>query len=133
MKSTEVYSLLKIEMASWFKKAGFNRTKGFLGWSRPHGDSHIVVWCQVSRSGWDLYAGSEFVVEFQRSTEPLIGGHPARRGRLASFLSSEEREEVRNIQNLVVSELHRPLQGHPSLHVSPSVTEWYLAKFKPVT
>ena len=99
MKSPEVYALLKSHLAPWFKSAGFKRAKGFLSWSRPHGDGHVVVWCQISQDGWDSYAGSKFAVEFQRSTEPVVGAHPARRRRLAAFLSPEEREEVRSIQN----------------------------------
>jgi hypothetical protein len=133
MKSTEVYSQLKSELAPWFKSVGFKRAKGLLGWSRPHSDSHIVVWCQISRSGWDLYSGSQFVVEFQRSPEPVIGGPHARRQRFALFLSPEEREEVRSIQNAVIAALHSPPPSHPALQVSPNVTEWYLGQFKPVT
>jgi len=133
MKSPEVYSQLKSELAPWFKTAGFKRAKGLLGWSRPHGDAHIVVWCQISQDGWDSYAGSKFVVEFQRSTEAIIGTHHARRQRLASILSPEDREEVRSIQNAVIAALHRPPSSHPTLHVSQQVTDWYLEKFKPVS
>jgi len=132
MKSPEVYSQLKSELAPWFKAGGFRRAKGRLGWSRPHSDAHIVVWCQISQDGWDSYAGSKFVVEFQRSPEPIIGTHHARRERLAALLLPEEREEVRSIQNEVIAGLHRPPVSHPTLHVSQQGTEWYLAKFKPV-
>jgi hypothetical protein len=133
MKSPEVYSLLKSELAPWFKSGGFKRTKGFLGWSRPHGDVHTAVWCQVSQSGWDRYAGSEFVVEFQRSPEPVIGGLDARRERLGSFLSPEEREEVRSIQNAVIAALQFPPTSHPVLHVAQQVTDLYLKKFNTVS
>src|SRR5580658_9432206 len=128
MKSPEVYLLLKSELAPWFKSGGFERAKGFLGWSRPHGDAHTVVWCQVSQSGWDRYAGSEFVVEFQRSLGPVIGGLNARRGRFGSFLSPKEREEVRSIQNTVIAALHFPPTSHPILHVAQQVTDLYLKK-----
>ena len=130
MKSPEVYSQLKSELAPWFKAAGFKRVKGLLGWSRAHSDAHIVVWCQISQDGWDSYAGSKFVVEFQLSPEPVIG--TGRSERLASLLSPEEREEVRSIQNEVIAGLHRPPASHPTLHISQQVTEWYLAKFGPV-
>jgi hypothetical protein len=134
MKSPEVYSHLKLVLAPWFKSAGFKRAKGFLGWSRPHADSHIVVWCQVSQSGWDAYAGSQFVVEFQRSPQPEIGGggRLTRRQRFTHFLSSEEREEIRRIQNEVIAGLHSPPPSHPALQVSQQVSDWYLAQFKPV-
>ena len=133
MKSPEVYSLPKSELAPWFKLAGFKRAKGLLGWSRPHGDAHIVVWCQISQDGWDLFAGSKFTVELQRSFEPVIGGGHARRQRFALFLSPEEREEVRKIQNEIIAELRRPPASYPTLHVSQQVTDWYLAQFKPVS
>jgi hypothetical protein len=130
MKSPEVYSQLKLELAPWFKSAGFKRAKGLLGWSRPHGDAHVVVWCQISQDGWDSYAGSKFVVELQLSSEPVIGGHYAHRQRFALFLSPEEREEVRRIQNEVIAGLHHPPANYPTLQISQQVTDWYLAKFK---
>lgn len=133
MKSPEVYSQLKSELAPWFKSAGFRRVKGLLGWSRPCGDAHTVAWCQISQDGWDSSAGSKFVVEFQRSVEPVIGKDPAIRKRIASFLTPEEREDVRSIQNAVIGELRHPQPSHPTLHISPQVTEWYLKKFKSVT
>jgi hypothetical protein len=135
MKSPEVYSQLKSVLAPWFKSAGFKRAKGTLGWCHPHGDSHIVIWCQVSQSGWDEYTGSQFTVEFQRSPGPEIGagGPHTRRERFGFFLSPEEREEVRSIQNEVIAGLQRRPASHPSLHVSQEVTDWYLAKFKPVS
>jgi hypothetical protein len=132
MKSPEVYAQLRTELAPWFKANGFKRAKGLLSWSRPHGDAHVVVWCQISQDGWDNYAGSKFVVEFQRSTEPIVGAHPARRQRLASLLSPADREYVRTIQNAVIASLGRPPKSHPALQVSPSVTEWYLGQFNQV-
>ena len=132
MKSPELYSQLKSELAPWFKSEDFKRAKGLLGWFRAHGDAHIVVWCQISQDGWDSYAGSKFVVELQRSPEPVIGGHKAGRARFGFFLTPEEREEVRSIQNAVIAVLHCPPRSHPTLHVSQQVTDWYLEKFKPV-
>ena len=132
MKSPEVYSQLKSELAPWFTSEEFKRAKGLLGWSRPYADAHIVVWCQISQDGWDAYAGSKFVVEFQRSPKPVIGGHNARRARFGFFLRPEEREEVRNIQNSVIAALRCPPANHPALHVSQQVADWYLEKFKPV-
>jgi hypothetical protein len=132
MKSTEVYKLLKSELGPWFKSSGFKRADSYLSWSRPHGDSHITAWCQVSRDGWDEYAGSQFVVEFQRAPEPIVGATSARRQRLARFLNDDQRESARRIQNNVITSLRTPPKTHPTLHVSPEVTKWYLAKFDPV-
>jgi len=130
MKSSEVYAILKQELDPLLKASGFKRAKSLLSWSRPHDGQHIVVWCQVSQDGWDDFAGSKFVVEFQRSGEPIVGAHPARRQRLASLLADGEREEIRRIQNAVISNLRRPAPTHPNLHISPEVTKSYLAKFE---
>jgi hypothetical protein len=135
MKSPEVYSQLRSVLEPWFKSAEFKQTKELLGWSRPHGEAHTVVWFQISRDGWDCYAGSKFVVEFQRSPEPKVGsgGRFTRRQRLAYFLSQEEREEVRVIQNGIIARLPRPPSNYPKLNVSQQVTDWYLAQFKPIS
>jgi len=133
MKSTEVYSLLRSELAPWFKSEGFKRTKELLGWSRPSGGAYTVVWCQVSRDGWDPFAGSRFVVEFQRSADSHLGSFHATRERLGKLLSQEEREEVRRIQNSVIAELRPAPATHPWLQISPEVTAWYLKEFKPVS
>ena len=46
----------------------------------------------------------------------MIGGRHTGRQRFGLFLSPEEREEVRMIQNEVIAGLHRPPASHPSLH-----------------
>jgi hypothetical protein len=132
MKSTDVYALLKSELGPWFKASGFKRADRFLSWSRPHGDLHTTVWCQVSRDGWDEYAGSKFVVEFQLAPEPIVGAGAKRRQRLASLLTAEQRESARRIENAVISSLQKPPRAHFALHVSPEVTKWYMAKFDAV-
>ena len=129
MKSTELYALLKSDLGSWFKSADFKRTKGFLSWSRSRGGASTVVWFQASRDGWDAFAGSKFVVEFQRSAEPDPGAHPARRMRIASLLSAPAREEMRALQNSVIASLTPPPDSHYALHVSENVTAWYRKKF----
>jgi hypothetical protein len=133
MKSAEAYSLLKSEFAPWFKSEGFKRAKAMLSWSRPHGDLHTVVWCQVSQDGWDSLAGSQFTVELQRSFEPVVGIHDARRERFFRFLSQVEREQLRSIQNAVISKLHRPPPSHPILQSSKAVSDYYLKKFETIS
>lgn len=132
MKSPEVYKLLRATLAPWFKANGFSRAKGLLSWSRPADDSYIVVWCQVSQNGWDDYAGSKFVVEFQRSSEPVVGALPARGHRLSGLLSEQDRERVRSVQNEVIRSLRRPPQSHPALQISAKVSAWYLGQFDEV-
>ena len=132
MKSAEVYAQLRSELAPWFKAAGFKRAKGLLGWARPHNGAFVVVWCQISQDGWDSYAGSKFVVEFQRSPEPVVGLHADRRRRLVSFLTAEGREEVRAIQNSVIADLRQPPKAHPTLQISEQIADWYLGQFKSI-
>jgi hypothetical protein len=133
MKSTEVYSQLRSQLAPWFKVAGFKRAKGRLSWSRSQVKSFVVVWCQISQSGWDANSGSQFTVEFQLAPEPEVGALQGRRQRLASFLSELEREEVRSIQNQVIASLPHPKSNHPILGISASVSALYLKQFKAVT
>jgi hypothetical protein len=130
LKSTDVYSILRSEMASTMKVLGFRRQRAFLSWSRQTDGLNTVVWCQVSRDGWDQYAGSKFVLEFQRSegNEP---GMPAKvRARFAKLVGPEIREEVRALQNEVISSLQRPPSNYATLHVSPEITRWYMQQFE---
>ncbi len=129
MKSPEVYALLRQELGPLLKSLGFKREKSFLSWSRKHDDQYTVVWCQVSRDGWDEYAGSQFTVEFQRSKDPEVGAPSTQRKRISALLSDAQREDVRRIQNTVLSSLRHAPSNHPALHVSPEVSKWYLAKF----
>jgi hypothetical protein len=130
MKSTEVYATLRRGLDPQMRAAGFTRADAFLSWSRPCGERHLVVWCQVSRDGWDAFAGSKFVVEFQVSPKPLVGGASACRRRLTTLLDDAGRARVREIQNAVISHLPRPPRTHPPLVVSPRTAKWYLAKFE---
>ncbi|WP_131798434.1 MULTISPECIES: hypothetical protein [unclassified Acidovorax] len=133
MKSPEVYALLKSELAPWFKSAGFKRANGPLSWYRECGSAYVVAWFQISQDGWDFHSGSKFVVEFQKSTKPIVGANPSRRKRLAKFLSAGEREEIRLIQNRVISDLPPPPQDHPTFQISPDVAKWYIEKFREVS
>lgn len=133
MKAAEVYALVKSDLGPWFKSAGFRRAEGFLSWCRSRGDAYTVVWFQVSRDGWDAYAGSKFVVTFQRSPEPVPGAIQSRSARLADLLRHDAREELRALQNAVITGLVHPPDSHPALHVSESATRWYRKKFLPDT
>lgn len=129
MKSTEVYALLRSQLGPSLKALGFKRQVSFLSWSRPRDGLNTVLWCQVSRDGWDEYAGSKFVVELQRSEEPEPGSPSEQRKRLSRLVGDEEREEIRKLQNEVIKSLHRAPPTHARLNVSPEVTRWYLQKF----
>jgi hypothetical protein len=129
MKSTEVYRLLRQQLAGELKSLGFKREKSFLSWSRHKDNLYTVLWCQVSRDGWDDYAGSKFTVEFQRSAESVVGSRSNQRKRIGKLLSDRQREEVRSTQNRVIASLRKPPKNHPFLAVSPELTKSYLAKF----
>ena len=129
MKSTEVYASIRNELAPLLKSLGFCRGKALLSWARQHNGRYTVLWCQVSRDGWDNYAGSKFVVELQRSESPEGGSRSYTRARMAKLLTDDQRDEVRRLQNQVISSLVRPPKTHPTLQVSPEVTKWYLNNF----
>jgi hypothetical protein len=129
MKSSEVYSVLSEHMVPLLKTAGFKRAKAMLSWARPQQERYLVIWCQVSQDGWDSYAGSKFVLEFQLSETPVVGGSQIRRERLALILDKKGREEIRKIQNQVIASLRRPPSSYPLLHVSEGLRDHYLGKF----
>jgi hypothetical protein len=130
MKSPEVYRTLRIALAPEFKAAGFNRAKGLLSWAHRRGERYLVVWCQVSQSGWDSYAGSKFTVELQLSSEPVVGARAVHRQRLATMLNGIEREELRSIQNGIIDSLEQPPASYPLLHISAAVRIHYLKLFE---
>ena len=132
MKSTEAYKLLREEMGPWTKAQGFKRAKSMLSWYRPHKDKHIVFWFQVSKSGWDAFAGSQFTVEFQLSHDPIVGAGD-RRERLGKLLSDSVREELRGIQNSVILSLPKPPADYFIFQLSENIQTWYLRGFEPVT
>jgi hypothetical protein len=90
MKSTEVYRVLRDELAPVLKSLGFKRGKEFLSWTREHDGLYTVLWCQVSRDGWDDYAGSSFVVEFQRSEATGVGMPAKARKRINKLLADDQ-------------------------------------------
>jgi hypothetical protein len=133
MKSTETYQVLREVLGPWCKSQAFKRTKGaVLGWVKPVSDEFLVFWCQCSMDGWDSFAGSKFIVEFQRSNKPIIGVGRERK-RIPELLDAGQLDQARRIQNEIILRLQPPAADYYTLHISPSVKDWYLAKFKPVT
>ena len=132
MKSTEVYSSLKLHLGPVLKALGFKRGRSLLSWHREHDGQFTVLWCQVSLDGWDSYAGSKFTVEVQRSTEPEPGAPSTRRQRIGQLLSNDQREVVHQIQNGILSSLRRPPKDNAIFKISPEVTEWYLSQFNSI-
>lgn len=135
MKSTEVYSIVRSALGPWCKQQGFKRTKGgMLGWYRPVGNWFVLFWFQVSLDGWDPYAGSKFIVEFQISDEPRIGSLRAvHRSRLPKYLSDDQLERVRELQNRVIARLEKPKRDYHIFQMPENIVTWYLAKFDAVS
>jgi hypothetical protein len=132
MKSQQLYSILREHLAPLFKANGFKRAKTMLSWVRPRGELYIGVWCQADQRGWDTYAGSKFVVEFQLGNAPRIGWNTICRQRIGRMLSTAEREEVRTIQNEVITSLHRPPRSYAGLNVCEEVSVVYLKDFNSI-
>jgi hypothetical protein len=133
MKSTEVYRTIREMIAPWCKAQGFRRIKsGLLGYYKPLDEGYLVFWFQCDQWGWDDFAGSGFIVEFQISDEPLIG-RGTRRTRLPLLLNDEQLEHLRQAQNQMISQLNPPPKHHRVFHISPDYTRMLLERFKPVT
>lgn len=130
MKSQELYAALRDHLAPLFKARGFKRTATMLSWVRPRGALYEGTWCQADQRGWDSYAGSKFVVEFQLGPEPVIGGRTICRRRIGELLSPAEREEARAIQNRVIASLRKPPKNYAVLNVCEEVSTLYLRKFE---
>jgi hypothetical protein len=132
MKSTEVYKIIRDTVGPWCKQQGFRRTSGgMLGWHRPEGAEHLVFWFQCSQDGWDAYAGSKFIVEFQVSDSSQIGVG-TRRYRLPYFLTEHELNQVRSIQNAVIARLPTPPRDYYIFGLDRNLVDWYQAKFRTV-
>jgi hypothetical protein len=129
MKSQELYSALREHLAPLFKASGFKRATTMLSWVRPRGALYEGVWCQADQRGWDSYAGSKFVVEFQLGPEPVIGGKTICGRRIGKLLNPAEREEARTIQNRVIASLRTPPKNHAVLNVCEEVSTLYLKEF----
>ena len=93
MRSTEVYRLIQRVVGPWCKQGGFRRVPGgMLGYVRPQDGRFLIFWFQCRQGGWDAYAGSGFVAEFQLSPSTCIGafGDDCIRGRLPDFLDEPD-------------------------------------------
>lgn len=129
MKSQELYSALRVHLAPLLKASGFKGATTMLSWLRSRGALYEGVCCQADQRGWDTYAGSKFILEFQLGPEPVIGGQTVCRRRIGELLSTTEREEARAIQNRVIASLRRPPKSYPVLNVCEEVSTLYLREF----
>jgi hypothetical protein len=134
LTSADVYRSVRTIVGPWCKSNAFKRgSSGLLSYFAPVGQNNLVFWFQVSRDGWDDYAGSKFVVEFQLSEDPRPGTPSGFRQRIPYFLTEFELARIRQIQNSVIASLPKPPQSHFALSISAEVSAWYLERFKPIS
>jgi hypothetical protein len=132
MKSTELYAVLREEVGPWARAQGFRRAKSMLSWYRACQDEMLVFWFQASSYGWDPYTGSQFTVEFQRNPEPVVG-KGLKRERIGRLLDDSQREQLRELQNLVIAALPHPPRDHFMFMSGEQVATHYRRRFEPVT
>jgi hypothetical protein len=135
VKSTEVYRVIKRVVGPWCKQNGFRKGPGgMLCYVKQQDARHVVFWFQCSQDGWDAYAGSKFVVEFQFSAlgRPGAFGDDCVRDRFSHVLDESDLERVRQMQNQVISKLTLAHDEYFIWKMSDGVRSWYLDKFKPV-
>lgn len=112
MKPREAYRVLDRELGPWCGEHGFKRARldplAYRAVVRP---KWLIVGARCDQWGWDPYAGSSVLVEFRfgPSSDP-DGPYPRP---LASYLSPDELEYVRVLQNRVIA--GRPVP--PAEHV----------------
>jgi hypothetical protein len=131
MKSTVTYKTLRDVVGPWAKTAGFKRGGGgMLSYVRPapSGACFQTFWFQCSQDGWDAFVGSKFTLEFQEASEPQPG-HARRRCRFTPLLTADEREQVRILQNVVITKLRPPPRDHWAHSLNRQTKKWYFAKF----
>jgi hypothetical protein len=126
--------VLRANLGPWFKAEAFTPSEHTpLGWRRRS----LLVWCQCDRWGWDQYVGSGVYLNFQTSDSDRAWEGPVRR--LPEFLTDDELEIVRDLQDRVVPKrrlpprdylqtLRRVFAGSPD---ADRLVETYLAQFIP--
>lgn len=137
MKSPELHRLLRSHLGDWFRSNGFKRaSRTQSGWSRGLN----LVWFQCDKWGWDQYAGSGVFVNFEAQPSPGSQVWSGEVTRLQEFLTAEELEEARQIQNRVIARLTPPSAEYMRLfrasaarYSNPAVfEEGLLGQFRPV-
>jgi hypothetical protein len=96
------------------RNAGFNSLKGgYLGWTRPAIDGHLIFWFQSNKWGWSDLWGSTFTVEFQMTPEPLDAMKgKGRQERIGHLLEGfDELDELRLRNNSVIEKLPGTING----------------------
>jgi hypothetical protein len=107
ISSRDLYRHLRTSTADAFGRLGFRPARAArLSYSMPYDAEFLTIWFQADRYGWDVLWGSEFTLEFQLgpATDPGSAAITAR-SRYAHLLSPSALEEVRDLNNRVISSL----------------------------
>jgi hypothetical protein len=136
VKSAELYQLLRAGLRDRFEAHGFKRApRAQCGWH----NGKVFIWFQCDQWGWDQYAGSSFFVNFQAGGQPIPWD--GKTDRLQQFLTHDELETMRHLQNEVVRHLPPPppdyvdglRAGFAKLSKEPDrLIDAVLARFRPV-
>lgn len=132
---TQFSALVHQEMEEWAVQQGFQKkSAGTLAWIRQEGEEYLQFWIRISPLGTNLFAGSSFQVLLQRSTSPQTNSQLSEgtRQRLTESLNAEELEQVRALQNEVITCLPVPPPdfGQPKVH--ESLLAYLKEQFQPI-
>ncbi len=107
IKTKDFYKRVRQNLAKPMAAKGYRQTSGGLpSWHQQQGEQYLTIWFEGHQWGWDELWGSSFTVEFQLdpSYEPGVG-HFDHRERLPNLLSVLEREQIRQSNNYIITEM----------------------------
>ena len=133
MKSTEVYKEINKIIYPTLKSNGFKKvTSGMLGFYKLLKEYHLVIWFQCSQDGFDIYAGSKFIIEIQISKSNDIGAASIFSRRIPYFLTEKEFNIIVKIENEIKDKLQKTSKNHYIFSLAENIQNWYTNKFKKV-
>jgi hypothetical protein len=131
IRAAEVYSILKAALGPTLKAAGFKRSKLWtFAWSRSTDEGELAFWFQCDHYGWMRELGSRFTLEFQLSDDAnSLSNNLGKRERYAAFLSDDDLETVRLLNNKVFESLPDLSPGNPVLAIREDLREALLRTY----
>jgi hypothetical protein len=135
IRAAQVYSILKAALGPGLKAAGFKRSKIWtLAWARGTQRGELAFWFQCDRYGWTRELGSRFTLEFQLADDAnALSNNLKKRERFAAFLSDQDLEAVRLLNNKVLDSLPAPAPESPLLAIPEHLRAALLAAYSPRT
>lgn len=115
MKNREAFEQVRKRLDPSLGSQGFGAARdphhrGIWGWTRPDGPEHLNIWWQSDSHPFDPFTGSQFVMEFELSPEPVPGmsDFDRCRRRLNQLLTEDDRRVMLDLQNTVIGKLRMP-------------------------